>query len=259
MPMKKRPFVAGNWKMNMTVAETRAWFCGFLPLAPGLKEAEIVVCPPFTALAEAARLAAGTTVAVGAQSLHWESSGAFTGEVSGPMIAEIGARYVVIGHSERRQLFGETDGSVNRRIAAALKAGLRPIVCVGETLEQREKGRTLDVVSGQLDGGLAGFPAESIGEMIFAYEPVWAIGTGRTASPEQAQDVQAGIRSRLEQRIGKSAATCVIILYGGSVKPANAYALFRQPDIDGFLVGGASLEAPSFAGIIQESIKAYKE
>jgi triosephosphate isomerase len=257
--MKKIPFVAGNWKMNMTIAETRAWFSGFLPLAPPMEGAEIVVCPPFTALAEAALLAAGTAVRVGAQNLSWEDAGAFTGEVSGPMIAEAGGRYAIVGHSERRQLFGEADETVRRRIAAALRCGLRPIVCVGETLEEREAGRTLAVVSGQLEGGLSGFPAETVGGLVFAYEPVWAIGTGRTATPEQAQEIHAAIRERLEQKIGKTPAGCAIILYGGSVKPANAYALFQKRDIDGFLVGGASLEASSFAGIIRESIRAYKE
>lgn len=257
--MKKRPFVAGNWKMNMTLAETRAWFAGFLPLAPGPAEAEVVVCPPFTALAEAASLAAGTVVRIGAQNIGWENAGAFTGEVSGPMIVEAGGRYAVIGHSERRQMFGETNETVRRRIAAALRNGLQPIVCVGETLAEREAGRTLDIVSSQLEEGLAGDSAETIGSLILAYEPIWAIGTGRTATPEQAQEVQAAIRERLEQRIGKTAAGCVIILYGGSVKPANAYELFQKRDIDGFLVGGASLEAAVFAGIIRESIRAYKE
>jgi triosephosphate isomerase len=257
--MKKIPFIAGNWKMNLTIAQTRDWFSRFLPLLPGPAEAEIVVCPPFTALREASLLAAGTAVRVGAQNLAWEDAGAFTGEVSGPMIVEAGGRYAIVGHSERRRLFGETDDRVRRRIAAAIRSGLRPIVCLGETLDQREAGRTLAVVSTQLNGGLDGFPPETVGGLVFAYEPVWAIGTGRTASPDEAQDVQAAIRERLGQRIGKEAAGCAIILYGGSVKPANAKALFLKRDIDGFLVGGASLEAESFAGIVRESIRAYKE
>ncbi|MHB8054207.1 MAG: triose-phosphate isomerase [Candidatus Aminicenantales bacterium] len=257
--MKTRPFVAGNWKMNLTVPETRAWIEEWLLHAAGLDEAETVVCPPFTALKEASRRLAGTGILLGAQNLHWEDKGAFTGEVSGPMLADAGCRYVIIGHSERRQLFGETDATVQKRIAAALRAGLRPIFCIGETLAQREAGLTLDIIGAQLEGGLAGLPPETVEGLIFAYEPVWAIGTGRTATPDGAQEVHQAIRERLGQRIGKPAAAYVIILYGGSVKPANAYALFQKRDIDGFLVGGASLEAASMAEIVRESIRAYKE
>jgi len=257
--MKTRPMIAGNWKMNMTLPETRAWIESVLRASAGMTEADLIVIPPYTVLSEAARLLAGTPIGLGAQNLHWEDRGAFTGEISGPMLKDAGCRYVVIGHSERRQLFGETDATVNKRIGAALRAGLRPIVCVGETLAERDAGRTLEVVGSQLAGGLAGLPDEAIGGLILAYEPVWAIGTGRTASPDQAQEVQAAIRGRLGEKIGQSAAACVIILYGGSVKPANAYALSRKKDIDGFLVGGASLEASSFIEIAGESIRAYKE
>ena len=257
--MKKRPFVAGNWKMNMTAPLVRAWFEEWIRLSPGTEEAETIVCPPYTALGEAARRAVGTAVRLGGQNLHWEDSGAFTGEVSGPMLVDAGCRFVIIGHSERRQYFGETEATVQKRIAAALRAGLRPIVCVGETLAQREAGRTLGVIQAQLEGGLAGFTEETIGGLIFAYEPVWAIGTGRTATPEQAQVVHRAIRDRLAQKIGNPAAGCVIILYGGSVKPTNACDLFRKPDMDGFLVGGASLEATAFGEIVKESIRAYKE
>jgi len=257
--MKNRPLVAGNWKMHMTLPETRTWIDEILRASSGLTEADLAVLPPYTVLSEASRLLTGTTIRLGAQNLHWEDRGAFTGEISGPMIADAGCRYVVIGHSERRQWFGETDATVRKRIAAALRSGLRPIVCVGETSAERDAGRTLEVVDVQIDGALTGFSAESIGGLVFAYEPVWAIGTGRTASPEEAQDVQEAIRRRLQEKIGKSAAACVIILYGGSVKPANAYALFRKQDIDGFLVGGASLEASSFIEIAKESIRAYKE
>jgi triosephosphate isomerase len=257
--MKKHPFVAGNWKMNMTVPMTRAWFEEWLRLSAGLEDAETVICPPYTALWEAARRSAGTAVRLGAQNLYWEEAGAFTGEISGPMLTDAGCRYVIIGHSERRQYFGETEASVQKRIAAALRAGLRPIVCVGETLPQREAGQTLEIIQAQMEGGLDGFTGETIGGLIFAYEPVWAIGTGRTATPEQAQEVHQAIREGLAQKIGNPAAGCVIILYGGSVKPANAYDLFQKPDIDGFLVGGASLEVASFAEIIKESIRAYKE
>jgi len=256
--MKKRPFVAGNWKMNLTVPETRGWIEEWLLHSGDLTEADAVICPPFTAIREASRRIVGTKLGLGAQNLHWEDKGAFTGEVSGPMLSDAGCRYVIVGHSERRQLFGETDATVAKRIAAALRAGLRPIVCVGETLEQRDAGQTLAVVTSQLEGGLAGLADETVKGLILAYEPVWAIGTGRTATPDQAQEVHAAIRAYLEQRIGKPAAACVIILYGGSVKPANAYALFQKRDIDGFLVGGASLEAASMAEIARESIRAYK-
>ena len=256
--MKKRPFVAANWKMNMTADETRAWFEAWASLA-GTEKADVVVCPPYTALAEAARRAAGTGVHLGGQSLHWEDAGAYTGEISGPMLADAGCRYVIIGHSERRRYFGETDETVRKRIAAAVRSGLRPIVCIGETLAERDEGRTLDVIRLQLDGGLAGLTEETIGRLIFAYEPVWAIGTGRTATPEQAQEVHRAVRGRLAEKIGKAASGYVIILYGGSVKPANARELLRKPDIDGFLVGGASLEAASFGEIVKESIRAYKE
>jgi triosephosphate isomerase len=257
--MKKRPLVAGNWKMNLTLPETRVWMIEVLRAAPGLAEAEMVVLPPFTVLSEAAVIASGTKLSLGAQNLHGEDRGAFTGEISGPMIAEAGCRFVVIGHSERRQLFGETDANVRTKVAAALRSGLRPIVCIGETLAQREAGRTMEIISGQLNGGLSGLEPDDISRLILAYEPIWAIGTGRTASPDQAQEVHSAIRDCLEEKIGKTAAAYAIILYGGSVKPANAYALFRKRDIDGFLVGGASLEAASFIEIIRETIRAYKE
>lgn len=257
--MKKPPFIAGNWKMNLTASETRNWIEAWLLCSRDLDEAEIVICPQFTAIPEAARRLAETKLGLGAQNLHWEDKGAFTGEVSAPMLVDAGCRYVIIGHSERRRLFGETDASVARRITAALRAGLRPIVCVGETLEERDAGRTLDVIASQMDGGLAGLPDETVEGLVIAYEPVWAIGTGRTATPDEAQEVHEAIRGRLEQRIGKRAAACVIILYGGSVKPANAYALSQKRDIDGFLIGGASLEADSMAEIARESIRAYKE
>jgi triosephosphate isomerase len=259
--MRRRlpPFVAGNWKMHMTRAEAGLLLDAVAKGAPALAPAELVVLPPFTALAEAALRLAGGPVAFGAQNLYWEDKGAFTGEISGPMLADAGCRYVAVGHSERRQYFGETDETVNRRTFAALRAGLRPIVCVGETLEQRESGRTMGIIGDQLDKGLAGLTAESFGTVVLAYEPVWAIGTGRTATPAQAEDVHAFIRSRLQEKYGKTAAGYAIILYGGSVKTANAYSLFKEQNIDGFLVGGASLEAESFLLIAAEAVKAYKE
>jgi len=259
MHHKKPPFIAGNWKMHMTVPAARALITAVVEVSRGLSEAEIVVIPPFTALTEAAKLLLDTPVELGAQNLHYEDKGAFTGEISGPMLADAGCRYVVIGHSERRQYFGETDGTVNKRIYAAFRAGLKPIVCIGETLEEREEGRTYRRIDAQLRDGLAGLSLGHFADIVLAYEPVWAIGTGKTASPAQAEEVHAHIRARLAEGYGKEAAGCAIILYGGSVKPANSYALYREKNIDGFLVGGASLEAETFTGIAKEAIKAYKE
>ncbi len=259
MPEKRPPFIAGNWKMYMTVPETRALLDSIAKAAPDLGTARIVVIPPFTALAEATRLLADSPIALGAQNLFWEDKGAFTGEVSGPLLADIGCRYVVIGHSERRRLFGETDGTVNRRLGAALRSGLIPILCIGETLEERDAGQTLARVKTQFDGGLEGIPPENFRKVVLAYEPVWAIGTGRTATPGQAEEVHAGLRKKIAEKYGKEAASYAIILYGGSVKPANSFSLFREKNIDGFLVGGASLEAESFISIVKEAMKAYKE
>jgi triosephosphate isomerase (TIM) len=256
---KKGPFVAGNWKMHTTLAEARALISAVVRAAPGLGNARLIVIPPFTALSEAAKLTAGTAVGLGGQNLHWEDKGAFTGEISGPMLKDAGCDSVVIGHSERRQLFGETDATVNRKIRAALRHGLTPIFCVGESLEEREAGKTIDRIGGQLDEGLRDIGRDEVGRIVFAYEPVWAIGTGRTATPAQAQEVQAFLRRRLEEKYGKTAAACAIILYGGSVKPANAFTLYLEKDIDGFLVGGASLEADSFIRIASEALRASKE
>ncbi|MCX6560218.1 MAG: triose-phosphate isomerase [Candidatus Aminicenantes bacterium] len=259
MRRRTAPFIAGNWKMYKTLPEAAVLAGAVRDAAPGLKPAEIVILPPYTALAGLARLLAGTAVGLGAQNLHWEDQGAFTGEVSAPMLADAGCRYVVVGHSERRQLFGETDEAVNRKMRAALKGSLRPIFCFGETLEEREAGRTFEVVGRQLAAGLEGIGADQFDRIVLAYEPVWAIGTGRTATPEQAEEVHAFVRSRLSERAGNGPADYAIILYGGSVKPANAYSLFKEWDIDGFLVGGASLEAESFIRIAEEAVKAYKE
>jgi triosephosphate isomerase len=259
MSEKRPPLVAGNWKMHMTVPETRALLGPIAKAAPDLAAARIVVIPPFTALADASRLLAGSPIALGAQNLFWEDKGAFTGEISGPLLSDIGCRYVVVGHSERRQLFGETDVTVNKRLLAALRSGLIPILCVGETLEERDAGYTLPRIRTQFDGGLEGIPLEDFRKIVLAYEPVWAIGTGRTAAPGQAEEVQAGLREKIVEKYGKDAADYAIILYGGSVKPANSFALFRERNIDGFLVGGASLEAEPFILIIKEAMKAYKE
>ncbi len=203
--MRRRlpPFVAGNWKMHLTRAEAGLLLGAVAKGAPALAPAELIVLPPFTALAEAASRLAGGPVAWGGQNLHWEDKGAYTGEISGPMLADAGCRFVTVGHSERRQYFGETDETVNRRTLAALRAGLRPIVCFGETLEQRESGKTMEIITGQLDNGLAGLAAEPFGRVVLAYEPVWAIGTGRTATPAQAEEVHAFVRARLRENMEK--------------------------------------------------------
>jgi triosephosphate isomerase len=255
----KRPLIAGNWKMHMTIPEARELVRGILRAAPEVGGASLVVIPPFTSLSEVAGLLRGTDLKLGGQDLFWEEKGAFTGEVSGPMLRDAGCSHVIVGHSERRQHFGETDETVNRKVRAALRAGLTPILCVGETLEEREAGKTAGKVDVQIDKGLAGFSPEEVRSVILAYEPIWAIGTGRTASPAQAEEVQAHIRGRLEEKYGNGPASCAIILYGGSVKPANSYSLFKEKDIDGFLVGGASLEADSFVGIAREALRAYGE
>jgi len=259
MRHKKPPFIAGNWKMHLTIPEARALISAVVKASPGLAEAEIVLVPPFTALAEAARLLLDTPVRLGAQNLFYEDQGAYTGEVAGPMLVDAGCLYVVIGHSERRGYFGETDALVNKKVLAAFRAGLKPIVCIGETLEERESGRTISRIESQLRNSLAGIAADRFADVVLAYEPVWAIGTGKTAAASQAEEVHAYIREKLAESYGKEAASYAIILYGGSVKPANSYALFREKNIDGFLVGGASLEAESFIQITKEAIKAYKE
>jgi triosephosphate isomerase (TIM) len=256
---KKAPLIAGNWKMHATLAEARALISSLVAAVPGLGDARLVVIPPFTALSEAVKLTGGTPIGLGGQNLHWEDKGAFTGEISGPMLRDAGCAYVVIGHSERRQLFGETDVSVNKKVRAALRHGLVPILCVGESLEEREAGKIIDRIGSQLDEGLREIGADEAKQIVLAYEPVWAIGTGRTATPAQAEEVHAFIRRWLEERYGKTASACAIILYGGSVKPANAYTLYLEKDIDGFLVGGASLEAGSFVRIAEEALRAGKE
>ena len=220
-----------------------------------ITEVDIVICPPFTALADVHDVVTDTNIGLGAQNLYWEDEGAFTGEVSAPMIKESGAQYVIIGHSERRQFFGETDQTVNKKIKAALKWNLTPIVCVGENLEQREKNKTFDVVSGQCKGSLAGFTAQEMEKMVIAYEPVWAIGTGKTATPAQAQEVHKFIRELISKMHNEDVASSVRIQYGGSVKPENTAELISQEDIDGALVGGASLSSDSFVKIIKNARK----
>jgi triosephosphate isomerase len=247
------PFVAGNWKMFKTVAETVKYVKEFRGLVKDFEDVEIVLAPPFTALHAAAEAARNSNVGIAAQDLHWEREGAFTGEISAGMIAETGAEYVVIGHSERRTLFGETDASVNRKLAAAFGGGLTPIVCIGETLDQRERNETFSVLDRQIRDGFDGVTSEQLVQLVIAYEPVWAIGTGRNATPAQAAEAHAHIRKRLQQWFGASSSELCRVVYGGSVKPENIADLASQTDVDGALVGGASLDVKAFFDIVSRS------
>ena len=244
------PVIAGNWKMHKTLAEARALSQAIRDGAAQATHCQIVIVPPYSALAAVAEVIRGTSLILGAQNVHWEAYGAYTGEISIPMLEDLGCGMVILGHSERRQHFGETDQTVNRRLRAVIRSSLTPIVCIGETLEQREEGSYHTILSQQLAGGLDLLTHQDLLRIILAYEPVWAIGTGRTASPEVAQEVHRSIRTWLAQRFGDETARQVRILYGGSIKPENIADLMRQPDIDGGLVGGASLEAKSFLRII---------
>jgi triosephosphate isomerase len=255
----KPPLVAGNWKMHLTAEESRKLASQVVKAGLELPEAEMVLIPPFTSLVHVQKIVSESPVQLGAQNMHWENKGAFTGEISPIHLCDAGCRYVVLGHSERRQLFGETDAAVNKKIRAALQHGLTPIFCLGETLQEREQARTMKRAAEQLEAGLAGLGGEQVGQAIIAYEPMWAIGTGKTATPAEAQEVHSFIRNSLKEKYGNDVSRCVIILYGGSVKPDNAFSLFREKDIDGFLVGGASLEAASFIQITKEAIRANKE
>lgn len=246
----RKPIMAGNWKMHKTVTQAVNFARDLLSRLEN-PECEVVICPPFTALSPLAEAIKGEYIVLGAQNMYWENEGAYTGEISPGMLTEIGCRYVILGHSERRRYFGETDENVNRKVLAAFRHNLVPIVCVGETLEEREAGITEQVVRRQTETGLAGITAQQARKLVVAYEPVWAIGTGRTASPEDAQQVNAFIRSVLAEMFGKEAAAEVRIQYGGSVKPDNAAKLMAQQDIDGALVGGASLNAAGFAAIVK--------
>ncbi|MDE2665309.1 MAG: triose-phosphate isomerase [Acidobacteriota bacterium] len=246
----RRPVIAGNWKMHRTVRESVELIRQLKPLVEASSHCDIVVAPPFTALWAAAREAQGSPIAVAAQDIYWESQGAFTGEISPGMVAEAGCRYAILGHSERRSLFGETSQAVSRKALAALKAGLLPIVCLGEQLSERESGRTEEVVGAQFRQSLAGLTEDALSLTMIAYEPVWAIGTGRAATPEMAQDIHAFIRDLAAEVFGRRAAEQLPILYGGSVKPENVDGLMARADIDGALVGGASLKAESFAAIV---------
>jgi triosephosphate isomerase len=249
----RTPLVAANWKMYKTIAETQAFFREFAPLAAGVDDVEIVVAPPFLAVPAGVEAVRGTRVGIAGQDLYWEREGAFTGQVSAGMLKAAGARYVIIGHSERRTKFGETDEHVNKKVHAALASGLTPIVCIGETLEERERGQTMAVLDRQLTLGLAGLSADAVAALAIAYEPVWAIGTGRNATAAQAQEAHAHIRGGLRKAFGAEAADACRILYGGSVKPANTKELVSQADVDGALVGGASLDPNGFAEIVASS------
>jgi triosephosphate isomerase len=243
--------IAGNWKMYKTNSEAEQLAEALKSKTISIEKTQMIICPPATALTTVSSIVKDSKIAVGAQNMYWEDQGAFTGELSSEMIKSTGATYVIIGHSERRQYFSEIDETVNKKTVHALKSNLNPIVCIGESLEQREKGITKDVINDQLDGALNGISAEQMTRIIIAYEPIWAIGTGKTATPEQAQDVHAFIRSKLETMFDAATSNSVIIQYGGSVKPANASELLSQEDIDGALVGGACLEADSFSEIIK--------
>ncbi|MFA5104640.1 MAG: triose-phosphate isomerase [Candidatus Margulisiibacteriota bacterium] len=247
----RKPMAAGNWKMFKTAKEAAQMLLDLKDKVKGVENREIVICPTFTALESAVNATHGSNIKIGAQNLFWEEKGAFTGEIAPAMIKDLGCEYVIIGHSERRQYFGESDATVNKRIFAALKAGLKPIICVGETLQERESEKTFSVIETQLKGGLKDLTKEQMTAAVIAYEPVWAIGTGKTATKEQAQEVHAFIRKLLADLFGKNTAEATRILYGGSVKPDNMKDLMSQPDIDGGLVGGASLEAESFSKIVK--------
>jgi len=249
----RRPIIAGNWKMYKTVGEA-------LELVNGLKNelkaetaVDVVVCPPFTAISEVAKSLKGSNIGYGAQDIYWEEEGAYTGEIAPKMLTDLGCKFCIIGHSERRSYFGETNETVNKKVKAALKHGLTPIMCVGEKLEERDSGKTFDVVKNHVEGGLTGLTKEDAVKIVIAYEPVWAIGTGRNATPEQAQEVHKFIRGLLSKIYGEDTSSKIRIQYGGSVKPDNIKNIMAGPDIDGALVGGASLKVKDFAEIIRQS------
>jgi len=249
----RRPMIAGNWKMYNDVNEAATLVADIKRVLFDVENVDIVVIPPFVDLSDVGEMLIESNISLGAQNCFWEAEGAFTGEVSAKMLKSVGCVYVTIGHSERRKYFGETDETVNRRIKAVLGNGLVPIVCVGETLEEREENRTMEVVQAQITGALKGFTEEDIDSMVIAYEPVWAIGTGKTATPAQAQEVHAMIRGLLKEMYSSSLSDGKRILYGGSVKPDNVEELMKEKDIDGGLIGGASLKADSFSALVQKT------
>jgi triosephosphate isomerase len=250
----RRPIIAGNWKMHKTAPEAVELVKGLLSELSDVNQVDIVVCPPFTALESVSWILGDGPLKVGAQNMHWESEGAFTGEVSARMLLTIGCQYVILGHSERRSLFGESNAQINKKLKAALATPLIPIVCVGEQLTERERGQTEQVIRDQVLAAVDGLTAAQLSPIVLAYEPVWAIGTGKTATPEQANEVHAFLRGLIEKRFEPALAREMRIQYGGSVKPDNAADLLGQPDIDGALVGGASLNASSFIAIVKSAM-----
>jgi len=246
----RRPFIAGNWKMNLDRASAVALAEGLAKQAEAVDDVDLAVCPPSVYLDAVGKAVAGSKVALGAQNMYHEAEGAFTGEISAAMLNDLGCRYVILGHSERRHVLGETDADINKKVHVALAGGLTPIVCVGELLEEREAGKTLEVIRTQFDGSLAGLSGDQVARLVIAYEPVWAIGTGKVATPEQAEEVHLDLRKIIADRYNEEVAQAVRIQYGGSVKPDNAAELLQQPNIDGALVGGASLKVDSFMGIV---------
>ena len=245
----RKPIIAGNWKMNKTPSEARELVSALIPLVKDAK-CDVVVCTPAVDFAAVSEVIKGTNIKLGAENMHWKESGAYTGELSAAMLKESGVEYVILGHGERRQYFGETDLIVNKKVLDALEAGLHPIICVGETLEQRELGITMELIALQVKSALAGVPAEKLRKCVIAYEPVWAIGTGKTATAEQAAEVCTFIRTTVRHLYGARIARSITIQYGGSMKPGNAAELLAQPDIDGGLIGGASLKPADFVEII---------
>jgi triosephosphate isomerase len=249
--MARLPFIAGNWKMNKTVGEALDLIRELKTAISGVKGVEVAVAPPFTALYAVHNELEGTSIRLAGQNLYWEEKGAFTGEISPLMLKEVGCQYVIIGHSERRQFFGESDETVNRRIKAALAQGLDVIFCIGETLREREEAKTFSVIERQIEGGLKGLGGQEIEDIVIAYEPVWAIGTGKTATPEQAEEVHRFIRGKMDKFYSRKVSEEIRIQYGGSVTPDNIKGLMNQPDVDGALVGGGCLKAESFAKIVR--------
>lgn len=253
--MKKKPLIVANWKMNKTVAEGEDFICRFLPLISGVDDIEVVVAPPFTHIYHLARCLEGSGVKLSAQDVFYEEKGAYTGEISPRMLAALGCSYVIIGHSERRRYFGETGETVNKKVKAALSFSLTPIICIGETLEQREREMTMEVVGGGLQAALGGISVKAVVDVVIAYEPIWAIGTGQNATPEQANEVHEFIRKRLMEGLGEETGGFIRIIYGGSVNAANVSGLLKEKEIDGALVGGASLKPDSFATVVRLSRK----
>ena len=255
----RKPIIAGNWKMNKNSEEAITLSNGIKRALFNIDNVELVLCPPFTSLSDVKDVILDTNVALGAQNMFWESEGAFTGEISPGMLKDLGCKYVIIGHSERRAYFGETNETVNKKVKSALKEGLFPIMCVGEKLEEREKGKTFDVVSEHVEKGLLDIDKKQILNIVIAYEPVWAIGTGKNATPQQAEEVHKFIRGLLAKKYDKEISKDICIQYGGSVKPANIEALIAEEDIDGALIGGASLKEESFVDIVKKSSQVTKE